>query len=300
MAAPARAWEQQQPEEASDPAAAVRPGARRHRALAPLHRVGPRAADRLPVEHPPAALLMVGLPRERLAAMAPPLANVARPAAGLALLPGGAHRDRRSAAYVPGALRLAAGPAASDVRVALPVPAAERPGAAAGRPAVARTDARGERPRVEAAEPDVAVAAQLEAAGPRAVAEPEAVEQGAVLQQEAAAAEPGAVPRRAAEVRGEAQHPAGDRPNRDAHPAADHVAAVSACRPGRLRPGAPGRRPAARSVRARRPLSASLTARSSQAAGDEVCSCDLGSPEKDVCLKSVDEQICVRPECGVA
>ncbi|BAM86271.1 hypothetical protein S58_02520 [Bradyrhizobium oligotrophicum S58] len=206
--------------------------------------------------------------------------------------------------------RRPAAPAASDVQALPPAAArAESPGAlarAGPRAEAAAAYAPEERPPEAEAVWDAAVPeARRVAAAPDAAAQP-AAEAGAVE-----AAEQDVGPRPAAEVGaapGAAQQPAeapaepdGEARRLEPDAAAGLAAAASVDRLGRLhhlaRQG-PGLRPSARSARVIRcsPI-ASPTARSSQAAGREVCSFVLVS--RNVLFQArCDQQVCVRPDCG--
>jgi hypothetical protein len=143
----------------------------------------------------------------------------------------------------------------------------------------ARPDERAGWLQVAAVQPD-AVEVPAEAAGPHAVWEAAEAEAALHAVREAEAAQPGVGPEPAeAGLPDEALRPEA-QPGQDAALgpglAVPSVAAWAA-RPGRLRP-APARQPMARSARVIRSLpAASPTMRLSQAAGDEVWSCDLGS-----------------------
>jgi hypothetical protein len=240
---------------------------RRLRAVGLLRPVGQRAAEHL-----------LGV---SLVASQPAAVNVVMPQPAVVGLVRrmDALQARRSAACAPVALRPVAEQAALDVQAAPQALAAEQPGAEVERSAV---QGHAQEERLPAAGLDAL-----------AVARSEPEERRVAL----AAAAPDAV-RRQAVALGAVLRPARQDRAVVVHPAAGRAAAASVGHRGRLRPGAPepGPQPAAPSAHAIRSLPfASLTARSSQAAGDEVCSCDLGSP-KDVKLS--DEQICVRPDCG--
>jgi hypothetical protein len=172
--------------------------------------------------------------------------------------------------------------------LAEPRPEAARAVVAAGsggraQPAeVAQPDASAGWPQVGAVQPD-AVEEPGEAAGPHAAREAEAAGPHAV--QEAAeaaeaAGQPGGVPEQAEAEEPDAARQLEAQPGLDAAPGlglAVPSVAVWAAHPGRLRL-APGPQPMAWSAHVIQssPI-ASPTMRSSQAAGDEVWSCDLGS-----------------------
>ena len=246
--------------------ATVRLGARRHRAVALPHPAGRPATDRLAAS-----------PMAPVAVMARQLAAVnaagLRPAVGLARRMD-ALRARRSAVCAPEALRpVVAEPVALDVQAAARVPAAGPPGVEVAQPAAPQGHALEEQP-LAAEEPDEEVAVRSEPAEQCAVPEVAALD---------------VVRRPAAGALGAVLRPARQDQDLAVHPVAGRAAVASACHRGRLRPAAPepGPQPAALSVPAIRSLPlASLIGRLSQAAGDEVCSCDLGFPER--CLFEVE------------
>lgn len=259
---------QARPEPPQDRVAAVRLVARRRRAVALQHPAGrPAAGHLLAVPRMVPAVVMV----RRLVAV-----NAAgpRPAVGLARRMD-ARQARRLAACAPVVLRPVVEQAALDVQAAPRAPAAEPRGVEVARPAEPRGHVREEQRLAAVEERDAAAAEPVEQRVAPEVAVPDVVRRpgagalglGAVLRPARRDQDPAVV----------------------VHPVAGRAAAASACHRGRLRPAAPepGPQPAALSAPAIRSLPlASSTGRLSQAAGDEVCSCDLGFPER--CLFEVE------------
>jgi len=306
--------------EASPVKAALRAQAPSYRAAASVRRAAAvRPAGHLAAGHRhPAGRLEADRQVEAGFAPAQAVAKGPRPAAGNAV----AWQPEAAAVRAAGpALRSAeasgwrpVAPGVSDARALLPAVVRAEPQVArarAGPRAVAAAYAPEERRPEAAAVWDAAVpeARRVAAAGPDAAARPAgeagvaeaAQDAGPQLAVEAeVAAAPGAARQPGEAPEGpdvEAQH----REHLGA--AAGLAAAVSVDHRGRLHHRArrgPGLRPSARSARVIRCSSvASPTARSSQAAGREVCSCVLVS--RNVLFQArCDQQVCVRLDCGAA